>query len=246
MDDLPHLSSLPDGFALTAASLHRVAERIVAPARKPNNEIALQAIRGGFGTPAFEYSGDTHEVRVDGTELVHAEGVTERRAPLSSLTAAAEVVTELLPLGVDLDDVPLRVDSVAAAALADWYALADAVLARLGAEAGPADAPSPAILWPEHFDLAIELGDDGVGARANYGASPGDESHPEPYLYVGPWSAEVTGELWQATGFSGAELAYSELIEADDQAGAALDFFRTRRDALAVAANADPNSEETK
>jgi hypothetical protein len=236
MDDLPRLERLPDDFATTVASLHRVAELIVAPARKPDNEIALQATPGGFGTPAFEHDGGTHQVRVEGAELVHAEGVTERRAPLSSLAGAAEVVSELLPPGAELDAGPLSVGPDAAAALGDWYAFADAVLGRLIAAVGPADDPSAAILWPEHFDLAIELGDEGAGARANYGASPGDESHPQPYLYVGPWSAEASGELWQAKGFSGAELGYAKLAAVEDQAAVALGFFRTRKDALAASA----------
>jgi hypothetical protein len=236
MDDMPRLERLPNDFATTVASLHRVAEQIVAPARKPDNEIALQATPGGFGTPAFEHDGDRHQVRVEGTELVHAEGLGERRAPLSSLAGAAEAVAELLPRGDELDAEALSVDPAAAAALAAWYAFADAVLGRLIAAAGPADDPSAAILWPEHFDLAVELGDEGAGARANYGASPGDESHPRPYLYVGPWSATVSGGLWQAKGFSGAELAYAELADADDQAAAALDFFKSRKDALAATA----------
>ena len=231
---MARLETLPDAFATTVASLHRVAELIVAPARKPDNEIALQATDGGFGTPTFEYDGDSHQVRVEGAELVHAEGATERRAPLSSLSVAAEVVAELLPPGAELDAAALQVDPVAAVALAAWYAFADAVLNRLIAEASPADAPSSAILWPEHFDLAIESGDEGRGLRANYGASPGDEGHPQPYLYVGPWTAAVSGELWQASGFSGAELGYAELVEADNQDVAALDFFRARRDALAT------------
>ena len=71
-----------------------------------------------------------------------------------------------------------------------------------------------------------------AGQRANFGASPGDDDHPEPYLYVGPWTAEVSGELWNATGFKGAELTYSELIAADDHRRAALDFMRERYRAL--------------
>ena len=43
-------------------------------------------------------------------------------------------------------------------------------------------------IWPEHFDLACELGAD-AGTRARYGASPGDAAIPQPYLYVGPWDA---------------------------------------------------------
>jgi hypothetical protein len=88
-------------------------------------------------------------------------------------------------------------------------------------------------LWPEHFDLAMVLGDVSAGARASYGLSPGDEQHPEPYVYVGPWVEPEPGELWQATGFTGAELAYADLAAAADQRAAALEFLRTRAAALA-------------
>jgi hypothetical protein len=54
--------------------LHRVAEQIVAPARKPDNEIALVATPGGFGTPEFDYAGRRQQVRVEGAELVHRSG----------------------------------------------------------------------------------------------------------------------------------------------------------------------------
>ena len=37
-------------------------------------------------------------------------------------------------------------------------------------------------LWPEHFDLATTIDE------VNYGGSPGDDGHPLPYLYVGPWT----------------------------------------------------------
>ena len=40
----------------------------------------------------------------------------------------------------------------------------------------------------------VGLGDADAGTRANFGASPGDASIPEPYLYVGPWDeARRTG-----------------------------------------------------
>lgn len=235
MDDLPRLDALPDGFATTVASLHRVAERIVAPARKPDNEIALEATPGGFGTPFFEHDGSRHQVRVEGAELVHAEGDHERRAPLESLAVAAEAVAELLP-GAELDDEPLAVDPASSRVLGEWYGFGAAILARLLTAATTADAATPVRLWPEHFDIAIELGAESDGVRANYGASPGDGDHPEPYLYVGPWSAEVEGDLWRATGFKGAELTYAELLEAADQGAAALDFFTIRKDALATTA----------
>jgi hypothetical protein len=211
------LQALPQGFASTANALHRVAEAVVAPARKPDNEIALEATPGGFGTPEFEYRGQRRQVRVEGAELVDGD----RRAALTSLEDARALVADLVPVG-PLSAEPLNVDPEAAARLADWYALGAEILNEL------ADGTaSPVRLWPEHFDIAIEM------REVNYGFSPGDEHHAEPYAYVGPWTAPPEGELWNATGFTGAELTYSELLKADDPRQTALDFLTTRRDALA-------------
>jgi hypothetical protein len=49
----PRLGTLPVAFPATVAALHRVAEQVVAPARKPEGEIALTTTPGGFGTPVF-------------------------------------------------------------------------------------------------------------------------------------------------------------------------------------------------
>lgn len=240
------LSPLPDRFGATVASLHRVAETLVAPARKPDNEIALEATPGGFGTPEFEFGEARQRVRVEGAELVREVDGEERRAALHTLSDAANLIADLLPAAapvVDLPpegtargDGPLEIDAPAAAVLGEWYALGDAVLSQLGAAADPGDDATPPRLWPEHFDIAIELGDEDGGVRANYGFSPGDGDHPEPYAYVSPWSAEVSGELWQASGFKGAELSYAELLAAADPAALALEFFEARRDALAASA----------
>lgn len=201
------LVPLPAGFAATVAALHRVAEEVVAPERKPDNEIALEATAGGFGTPVFEWEGETRRVRVEGTELVReADGRQERE-----------------PLGVDADS---------AAALARWYEFGTGVLERLRGEASVIAAPSEPILWPEHFDVAIEMGDEAAGRRATYGFSPGDQEHPEPYAYVAPWTAQPPGELWNARGFGGAELGYAALLAGGDAWRNALDFMRGRRDAL--------------
>ena len=45
------LKPLPPAFVATRRALHRVAEELVAPARKPHNEIALRPTPRGFGTP---------------------------------------------------------------------------------------------------------------------------------------------------------------------------------------------------
>jgi hypothetical protein len=234
------LVSLPATFPATVASLHRVAERVVSPARKPDNEIALIRTPGGFGTPVFDHAGLRHQVRVDGAELVHRAGDEQRRAALTTLGDARRIVAELLPAGSGAGEEVLAVDPVAARQLATWYAFGAAVLERLVADAGDEDAPSPVRLWPEHFDIAIDLGAEPAGGRAGYGFSPGDEQHAEPYAYVAPWTAEVTGELWRANGFRGAELTYAELLAAKDQRAAVLDFFGTRKRALTETARSEP------
>jgi hypothetical protein len=202
------LEPLPATFAATRNSLHQVAEAIVAPARKPEHEISLRYTMGGFGTPFFEQDGLDCQVRVQHGELVRQRGPDES--------------TEALPHDVDAD---------AARALGDFYGFACSVLEQLRADEPEGD-PSLTRLWPEHFDLAMELGSESAGKRANFGASPGDDDHPEPYLYVSPWTVEVSGELWNATGFNGAELGYAELLAAEDQRPTALAFFDERYRAL--------------
>ena len=88
-------------------------------------------------------------------------------------------------------DAPLAVDFNAARAVGEWFGFVTAVLEQLREEAGADDTPSRVQLWPEHFDIAVDLGPD--GRRANYGGSPGDAGHPEPYLYVGPVGQPAAG-----------------------------------------------------
>jgi hypothetical protein len=202
------LEPLPETFTDTRVELHRLAQEVISPAREQvTGRIGLRATPGGFGTPPF--GDDDQQVRVDGAELVRQAGDAEDREPL------------------------VGVDEAASRTLAAWYAFGNSLLEELRAEATPAEAPSIVQLWPEHFDIAIELGDESDAARANYGFSPGDEDHAEPYVYVGPWAAErATGPLWNASGFPGAELSYDELLAAADPRRAALDFLREHRDFL--------------
>jgi hypothetical protein len=228
------LEPLPPSFAETRDALHRVAEEIVAPARKPHNEIALSVVPGGFGTPPFEHNGRRLQVRVEGDELVvEADGVQTRGGLESLADAGALVGAELLPDGLPEDSRPLAIDPAAAGALAAFYAFAAEALDGFKGSLPDDAEPSATILWPEHFDVAIEAGAEAAGQRANYGGSPGDEHHPEPYLYVGPWTARPEGELWNATGFPGAELPYAELASAPDPGRLAREFFEARARDLA-------------
>jgi hypothetical protein len=91
-------------------------------------------------------------------------------------------------------------------------------------------------LWPEHFDIAVDLGDTAAGGRANFGASPGDAVHPEPYLYVGPWDLaqlpDPPDPYWNEP--FGASLPYSALSGPSGARDAALAFFRAGRARLAA------------
>ncbi|HYI35496.1 MAG TPA: hypothetical protein VEX39_02740 [Thermoleophilaceae bacterium] len=199
------LRLLLDDFVATRLAMHRVAEDVMKPAREAvTGRFGLRAVPGGFGTPPF---GDVRELWVEGVELVERSGSEEARSVVEGA------------------------DTEAAEALAEWFAFGWGVLEELRSEAADLNlAPSAPQLWPEHFDIGLHFGPD--EARANYGASPGDETHPEPYLYVGPWSPPPDGPLWNADGFPGAELSYAELLATDDRRAAALEFFRSRRDAL--------------
>jgi hypothetical protein len=202
------LGPAPADLVETREALHRVAEEVMKPAREnANGKIALRWVRGGFGTPFF---GEDTQVRVEGDELVWDSPGGLRRESLD-------------------------VDVGASHFLGDWYGFAASVLEQLRAEAAPDQDASRVQLWPEHFDLAFELGSESGGSRAGYGASPGDEQHPEPYLYVVPWDSErASGNGWDADDFAGAELSYAQLREAEDQREAALAFFRGRLRALAA------------
>jgi hypothetical protein len=199
------LAAAPAALVATRLALHEVAEKTISPERqRANGKIALRYTMGGFGTPFF---GDDRQLRVDGDELVDESPAGERRERLD-------------------------VDVEASRFLGDWYGFTASVLEQLRVD-GAAHEPSRVQLWPEHFDIATELGAEAAGARAGYGGSPGDELHPEPYLYVVPWQPErADGELWNATAFGGAELGLAQLLDAGDQRAAALDFFAVRLAAL--------------
>jgi len=207
------LAPLPPRFDETRGALHAVAEHLLAPSRHAaNGKIGLRFTYRGFGTPFF---GDGRQVRIEDGELVDGD----RRHRLATLGAAGAFLgmTPGAPGGLfqpttrcDLD-APLPVDRRAAAAVGDWYGFCARLLEQLRAEATEADRAGRVQLWPEHFDIALELGVD--GARANFGGSPGDDGHPEPYLYVGPWQPRQ-GSFWNEP--FGASLGYREIIAGAD------------------------------
>ena len=223
MADAPSLAPLPATFAATRAALQRVAVHVLARRRHALvGRFGLRAAPGGIATPA---AGPDHEVvRTSGAWLLRertgdAAGTVHLDLRTGSLAEAASLVE------VDLDadfsagsdtpevgdrDAPLAVDSEAARALADWYALGWRALDEVITELGPDAAPSVLQLWPEHFDAGCDVGVGG-DRRTNLGASPGDAFHAAPYFYVGPWGDERPGDpaYWNAP--FGAVHGYEEL-----------------------------------
>lgn len=227
------LTTLPAGYAETTRALHRLAVYVISPAqRMANGEIILRATPGGFST--FEFDG--HVVAVDGDRLV-VDGV---HRPITSLNAAAAAIGITpdvdqqqqfdVPAHGDLDR-PLEIDAESSRVLGGWYCFAAEALEALRAEAAPADHVSIVRIWPEHFDAAIDLGDNDANHRGTYGASPGDAHHPQPYLYVSPWAGRIDGFFDEPT-FKGASLRHAALLAEHDPAAAALRFLREARDRI--------------
>jgi hypothetical protein len=191
----------------TRTSLHALAVGVISPLRvqATGNEIALRVRPGGFGTPDLPDGG---WVGVAGTDLVRIDAAgDERRTAITTLLAAAAFVGLDVPTD-NLTDAPLEVYAGAASVLADTWLRGDEALTRLVDGASAADDATPIHLWPEHFDIATELGAEAAGRRATYGVSPGDDQHPEPYAYVAPSTAPAAtgpGTFWNAIGFTGAE-----------------------------------------
>ena len=203
-------------------SLHAVAEHVLAAVLyEATGRIGLRVRGDGFSTPPF--GDDGRAVGVDGVELVVGTPESERRARLTTLGAAADVVGVELGAPANVytpttscdPEAPLDIDPVSARSVAAWYALGDAALRVWALRLSPDEADAPT-LWPEHFDVAIRAGE------VNDGASPGDSSHSSPYLYVGPPMEWITPDpFWNAT--FGATLGWESVSVAHD----AVDFFQS-------------------
>ncbi|WP_336921756.1 hypothetical protein [Aquipuribacter sp. SD81] len=175
MSDTPRPGG--DELRTTVEVLHGVVEHVLAgPQHRASGTIRLRVTPGAIGTvrdPA---------VRLLGDRVVGPAG----EAPLDGSLSLADVgrrvgVEPGVPDGVYTDhaavgsDDPARVDAGISVAVLEWFAVGAAALVTFAPE-------SEAVLWPEHFDLAVTV--DGV----NYGVSPGDGFSAAPYAYVGPHS----------------------------------------------------------
>ena len=201
--------SASDRYTATRLGLQRVATHILARARfDADGRFGLRVTSSGIGTPAFGPDGEV--IRIAGDMLIREfqEAGRTRTATatlvgrsLRELAAFAEV--ELTPsFGVgsdtpDLGDIEASIDLdvESAADLMAWLHVGSVALDRVVAFASE---PSVAQVWPEHFDIGVDVATQ-MG-RVNLGASPGDTDHPEPYLYVSPWEFSRPGDpaFWNA------------------------------------------------
>jgi hypothetical protein len=222
-----------DQFLSTRDALHQVAEHVLAKARYADDDaVRLMAFGGGFATPQLS---DGRRVQVVADELL----IGGTSYPLTSVAAAAAAAgvepgfpTELYAATTMLEPhKALNIDHASAVALGEWYTFTASVLDAFAAAIADAK-PSELVLWPEHFDQAFFTEDADESRRANYGASPGDAGHPEPYLYVGPFTTAPANEYWNATHFNGSVLSHSSLVAATDPRAEALRFLHTGRSLL--------------
>jgi hypothetical protein len=238
----------PRGLNVTVESLHAVAGQVMAPWRRRHQDrIGLRWTLGGFGTPFVP--GD-RQLRVEDGQLVLQEPGGVRSVTLESLAACASLVADTDRPDTDRPDTdrpdtdrpdtdwagdgrPLQVEPDAAAWLAGWFGFATRVLEEL--RVGEPDADRHRVqLWPEHFDVAVDLGD-GL-SRATFGASPGDEDHDGPYLYVAAGEpGRLEGSARSDPAFNGVSLPVAELAGVPDQLDAARAFYEHHRVHLAGA-----------
>lgn len=203
-----------DGYVGTRRQLRGVAESLIAgPQHRVSGTIKLAVRPGGFTGVALPIS-------VHGKDLVWLNGSAPLAGPVSAIADAAGVDVGP-PEGVYHLEDPLLADAFLDldVGATEWihrshYAGGHALKGVL-----PECHP---VLWPEHFDVAA------TEDEVNYGVSAGDDYHPTPYAYVGPW-AKPSGPFWNAP--FGALYPLSPAHDVDALTSRIADFFaRGRRE----------------
>jgi hypothetical protein len=246
------MTVVPSSYSATRDALRRIAAHVLARAQFASiGRIGLRATPGGFGT--VQFGAERTRLRISGALLVRETGDPSgiRAVPLAHTTLtqladfAAVDLSEEFSVGHDTPplgdvDAAIDIDGAAVAVMGEWYALTARALDATVAAHGDAGAATVAQLWPEHFDLALDLAYDPTAPgehRVNLGGAPGDAFHAEPYLYVGPWTSDRPGdpEFWNAP--FGAFLPYDEVMTAHDPLLEAISFFEHGVHRLGAAAS---------
>lgn len=229
--------AVPGDYATTRASLHRVATHVLARRRHAvTGRFGLRVTSGGFGTPQFGDPEREEVLRVSGASLVREYREDGPRTEVFAL-GGASLASLAASVGVDLDptfsvgkdtpelgdvDAALTVSADAVGVMGDFLLVGAAALDGVLAARGPTVSPIVAQIWPEHFDLGLDVS--GGGSRVNLGASVGDGYHSDPYVYVGPWGSDRPGDpdYWNVA--FGALLGYEAVAAAPDPVDAVVSF----------------------
>lgn len=223
-------TAVPESLIATRDGLHQLAYFALSPARYRFEErIGLKPKFHGFGTPRI----GGRVLRVEDDLLVSETSDDVATRTITTVGEAADFCgvtyrTDWFkgfgdPLEPVSPDSPLDVDVASVRLIGDLFSLGERVLRHLG-ETVPGEI-TEIQLWPEHFDLATETGDEDAGKRASYGVSPGDTAHPLPYFYVSAWGEiDRANPYWNDHAFSGASLGYADLARSADPETTAIEF----------------------
>ncbi len=224
----PSRITLPPSYTTSRQATHHMAEHVLSAARhRTSGRIGLRPTLDGIATPPFGSSERIVGVRLreSAIELFDTNGAGESQStPVSTVRSAASFLminagapTRVFLPTTTLDlDSPIDISVDGFLALVNWNTFAELALRELSSD--QSDGYSAIQLWPEHFDMSTDLDE------VNFGASPGDDSIPVPYAYVGPWHATPligTDPFWNQP--FGASLTF-DAIESIDHL---VDFYRT-------------------
>jgi hypothetical protein len=229
------------GYEPARLHLQRIATHVLARARyAANGRFGLRATTDGIATPLFGVSEEVLRIAANvlihehqGSDGAHTDTLTITGRSLDDvarfagvdLGAEFSVGHDTPPLGDRTS--PIDLDLGAAEDVLGWLGVGAVALDRLLTDT---KTPSVVQLWPEHFDVAVDVA--ATAGRVNLGASPGDSYHAGPYLYVAPWGAERPGDAdyWNAP--FGSTLGRDDLLRASEPIDAAVAFLRRGLDLL--------------
>ncbi|WP_380163618.1 hypothetical protein [Jannaschia sp. R86511] len=215
---MPDSRPSADLLLSTRLGLHAVAEGVLAgPQHRAAGTIRLSVEPGSVQTVAEP------RLRLGATSVSGPAGEASLLGATSVMALGAAVGVQAGPpvglytdtSGVELDQ-PLSIDADTATALMDFFAVGAAGLLTFAPE-------ERAVLWPEHFDLAVTVDE------VNYGVSPGDGFSTQPYAYVGPFRP-VADPFFDAP--FGAVRTWDQVPDA----GGIAEFFAEGRDRVRAAA----------